>query len=129
MCWTRRDLAIVSRCVMASFSLMTEDKVEYIEGLGLFKYLGRPLERPDNDWPAVRRNIRKAHQFWCRLGKIIRREGTDQLVLALFYRSVVQAVLLFGVENWVLLTAMEKTLERFHVGFLRQVAVNTERRQ
>ena len=38
-----------------------------------------------------------------------------------FYRVVVQAVLLFGAETWVLTAAMLEKLEGVHVGFLRQV--------
>ena len=39
----------------------------------------------------------------------------------MFNRKVVQVVLLFGVETWVLLAAMAKTLEGVHAGFLSQV--------
>ena len=40
---------------------------------------------------------------------------------AMFYRAVVQAVLLFGAETWVLYEAMSRNLEGAHVGFLRQI--------
>ena len=43
----------------------------------------------------------------------------------MFYRAVVQAVLLFGADTWVLLAEIDNTLERVHVGFLVQVMVNT----
>ena len=52
-------------------------------------------------------------------------EGADNFVLDIFYREVVQAVLLFRSETWVLSAAMAKRLEGFHVGFLRQVTGNT----
>ena len=47
----------------------------------------------------------------------------------MFYREVVQVVLLFGVEDCVLLEAMSNKLEGVHVGFLRQVMGNTAKRQ
>ena len=50
---------------------------------------------------------------------MLRREGTDIKVLEMFYREVVQAVLLFGSESGVLLSAMVKTVERAHTGFLK----------
>ena len=53
-----------------------------------------------------------------RLGKLLRQEGVDTIILAKFYWYVVQAVLLFGAETWVLLVAMLKKLEGVHVGFL-----------
>ena len=100
---------------------MEEDEADCIEGVGVFKYIGRQPDWSDDDCPAVRRNIRKTGQVWGCLGKILRREGSYQLVSEIFYRAVVQAVLLFGVETWVLLAAMDKTLEGFHLGFLWQV--------
>ena len=39
----------------------------------------------------------------------------------MFYEAVLQAVLLFGEESWVLSEAMTKTLEGFHMVFIRQV--------
>ena len=60
------------------------------------------------------------------LGKMLRREGADikfsaMFYWAVFYRAVVQAVLLFGSESWVLSAAMEKTVEGVHTGFLRRI--------
>ena len=45
----------------------------------------------------------------------------DPNLFAKFYRTVVQAVLLFGADTWVLLEGMLENLEVVHVGFLRQV--------
>ena len=45
----------------------------------------------------------------------------DPLVSAMFYQAVLQAVLIFGAETWVLLVEMSRNLEGVHVGFLRQV--------
>ena len=50
-------------------------------------------------------------------------EGSDLLVSEMFYREVVQAVLLFGYKKWVLLAAISNNLEGVYVGFLRQVTV------
>ena len=36
----------------------------------------------------------------------------------IIYWAVVQAILLFGAETWVLLAAMSRNLEGVHVGFL-----------
>ena len=60
-----------------------------------FKYLGRMLYRSDNIWPAVFWNVGKAGH----LGKLLCREGADPQVSEMFYREVVQAVLLFGAET------------------------------
>ena len=39
----------------------------------------------------------------------------------MFYRAVVQAVLLFGAETWVLLAEISRNMEEVHVGLIRQV--------
>ena len=49
MWWQRRDSAISSQCADSTFSLTGEDKVECIEGVDTFQYLGRVLERSDEN--------------------------------------------------------------------------------
>ena len=66
--------------------------------------------------------------MWGRLGKLLRREGADTILPEKFYRAVVQAMLLFGAETWVLSAAMLKKLEGLHVGFLRQMTGTKARR-
>ena len=59
--------------------------------------------------------------MWGRIGKIIRREGVEPYISSKLYCLVIQLVLLFGADTWVLLEPMEQRLEVFHVGFLREV--------
>ena len=65
--------------------------------------------------------LKKVRQVWGRLGKLLQREGMEPEVLEKLYHTVVQAVLLFGVETWVLTSPMMHKLEGAHVIFLRQV--------
>ena len=73
-----------------------------------FKYLGWVLHRLDEDWPEVRWKIWRARQVWGRLGKLLRRERAYPIILDKLYRVVVQAVLLFGSEIWVLTASIIK---------------------
>ena len=68
---------------------------------------------------APKAGYQHVHQVWGRLGKLTRREGADQLVSEMFYKAVVQAVVLFGAKTWVLSAAMVKTMEGVRAGFLR----------
>ena len=77
MWWRGRDFSITSQCKEVKFSLTGEDYAERIEGVETFKYLGRILDRYDNDWPAVLRNVGKAYRVWNRLGKLLRKEGAE----------------------------------------------------
>ena len=45
---------------------------------------------------------------------ILGQEGAYKRTVGRFYVAVVQAVLLFGSETWVLIPRLEKYLERFH---------------
>ena len=45
--------------------------------------------------------------------QILIREGEDPKVLGHFHKAVVQAVLLFGAETWVLTPRMERDLDTF----------------
>ena len=47
-----------------------------------------------------------------------------QLVSEMFYPELVQAVLTFGSETWVLLEEIARALEGVYLGFLSQVMVN-----
>ena len=62
-------------------------------------------------------------RVWGRLRNLLQREGADSKVVEIFYRTVVQAVLLFGSCFWFLLTAMEIMAEGTHSRFLRQIVV------
>ena len=42
---------------------------------------------------------------------------------------VAQAVLLFGLETWVISAAMERMVERTHTGFLSRIIGNQARRK
>ena len=79
-----------------------------------FRYLGQTFLSSDGDWPEVGCNLRRARVRWGRLVRILGREGADRRTAGNFYVVVVQEVLLFGSETWVLNPQLEKSLEVFH---------------
>jgi hypothetical protein len=52
--------------------------------------------------------------MWGRLGRILSKERADPKSMTSIYRTVIQAVLLYGSESWVLTQRMELSLESFH---------------
>ena len=122
-------MVIAAKCSEATFSLTGEDEVELIEQVGRFNYLRRMLDRSDDDWPSVLHNICEARQVWGRLRELLWREGAKTTVSKKFYRAVVQAVLLFGVETWVLTETMSQRIEGAHVTFLRHITRKQVMRQ
>ena len=90
-----------------------------LETVSTFKYLVRVMTAGDENWPAVAGNLVKAQKSWGRMSRIISQEGSDKRVSGNFFKAVVQAVLLFGVETWVLTLRIERALESFQNGAAR----------
>ena len=74
-----------------------------------FRYLGRTVSSANDDWTAVERNLRRVRLKWGRLEKILGREGSDKRMVGGGYVVVVEAVLLFGSETWVLTLRLERS--------------------
>ena len=74
-------------------------------------------------------NIRKAKRSWGRLARVLSREGADPKVSRIFYISVTQAVLFFGLETWVLMVRMEKSLDSFQSRFAWKLTGRQPRRR
>ena len=64
---------------------------------------------------------------WGRLGTLLIQEGADPIVAEMFYREVVQAILMYGSETWVLLAEMERKVKGVHTCFSRHIMGKQER--
>ena len=64
-----------------------------------FQYLVRVIPAAEDDWTAVVRNLYWVRAVWKRMARILSREGAEPRVSRLFFRALVQAVLLFGLET------------------------------
>ena len=56
----RRDVDMAARFEKMGLSLEGGKGGDSLEGVATFRYLGRPLDQTDDDWPAVRWNIMRA---------------------------------------------------------------------
>ena len=74
-------------------------------------------------------HIRKARRKWNAIGKILKREGANAKMMARFYMTVVQAVLLYGVDSWTVTKANMKRLEAFHHRAVRYMTGNHIRKR
>ena len=92
-----------------------------LEAVPNFKYLGRIMTAGDDDWPAVAGNLVRARNSWKRLTRILSREGADKRISGTFLKAVVQQVLLFGEETWVLTPRMERAMDSFMHGAARRI--------
>ena len=78
-----------------------------------FQYLARVVLSADNDWLAVVRNFSWARGVWKSITRILSREGEEPRVSGFFIYSVVQGVLLFGLETWAVTPSMGRSLGGF----------------
>ena len=74
-----------------------------------FKYLGRVLAA-DYNGPAVVRSLRRARQEWAQLTRILSREGVYSQALGQIYLVIVQSIMLYGLDTWVLTPPMKRVL-------------------
>ena len=107
-------------------SRLSQERVFYARGVALetvpvFKYLGRHLSQDNSDWPAVLYNIKKARKRWAMVRKVLVRDRASPRVSGYFYNAVVQSVLLYGAETWVLTDPLIRRLDAFHHGVARQI--------
>ena len=94
---------------------------EPFETVKSFEYLGRVLTVGDDDWPAVEGNLRKASKSWVWITRILSREGAEPKISGILCKAVVQTVLLFGAETWVLNPRMERALRSFQHRFSQHI--------
>ena len=115
----RRQLAETE--VRESAEMAFEVYGEQLQKIPSFKYLGRILMEGDDDWPAVAGNLGKARKSWGRMQRILSREGANKRASGNFFKAVVQQVLLFGAETWVVSPRMERAPSFFIHGAARRI--------
>ena len=70
----------------------------------------------------------KARKSWGRLARILIREGAYKRVSGTLFKAVVQQVLLFRAETWVLTPRIERALDSFMHGAARSITGRQPRR-
>ena len=106
------EAAVTSALALRQQFLVHGDVLEQVE---VFKYLGRLLAQDDHDIQAICAQLWKARATWARVGQVLRSKNASPRVSAKFYKAVVQAVLLYGSETWVLSSTALARLEGFHI--------------
>ena len=102
---------------------------EDLERVEVFKYLGRLLSMDDTDVQSIRGNLKKAKKVWKMLSRLLRGENLASRVCGMFYKAVVQAVLLYGSETWAITPSAMRCLKGFHFrAACRMAEVNKPRK-
>ena len=98
------------RALEVGFAAYGED----LERVEVFKYLGRLMTMDDTDTQAIRDNLCKARKVWKMLHRLLRGENMTPRVCGMFFKAVVQAVLLYGSETWAVTDSAMRCLEGFY---------------
>ena len=73
--------------------------------------------------------MRKAWKCWVQMTRILVRKGEEPRMSGMFFKSVVQAVLIFGSETWVLTPRMERALGHFQQRVAQRITGRHTRRR
>ena len=84
-------------------------------------YLGQIFTYNNSDWAALYRNPRKAQRRWRMVSKVLGKTGEPIKSWEIIYKPVVQLVLLYGSEIWVVTDVMMTVLEGFHHRIARRI--------
>jgi hypothetical protein len=94
-----------------------------VENVKEFKYLGRIVTHEDDDMKAVDHNIKRASVAWARLQKLLcKGKMKNPRSATSIYKTVIQAVLLYGSETWKMSQAIIIKLNNFHRRCARHIA-------
>ena len=85
------------------------------------KYLGRIVSEDDDDTPAIEANIKKAKAKWAMYKKLLTREHASRRVMGHFYKAIVQSILSYGAETWVITPKHMQKLRTFHRSCARYI--------
>jgi hypothetical protein len=76
----------------------------------------------DDNVGAIQHNITKARRKWQMLSPILSQEGAQPKVMGIFYKAVIQLVLLYGSETWLLTEEKYQLLNTFHTTAARRIS-------
>ena len=91
--------------------------------------MGQILTALDDNFLAVVGNFRKLQKSWVRLTRILGREGASPRVSGTFFKEFVQAVIIFGLEAWVMNPCIGRALGGFQHRVSRRINGRQPKRQ
>ena len=75
----------------------------------------------ENEWTAVVTNLSLARAVWKRMIRILSREGAEPQVSVFLFKDMVQVVLIFIPDTWVVTVLMGSVLQGFQAQVERQL--------
>ena len=91
-------------------------------------YLGQVILVADNNLTVVEKNLSRASKVWSRMSCILGREGVAPQVSGFFFKAMVQEVLIFRAETWVVIPRMGNSMGGVQTQVERRLTVLLLRR-
>ena len=82
--------------------------------LEAFPYLGQAIAYNNTDWVALYLNLHKYWRRWGMITRVIEQTGATVWSQEAIYMTVVQSVLLYDSESWLVTGEMIEVLMGFH---------------
>ena len=98
--------------VSSGMELKARDQI--LEKVDEFKYPGRMMSFDDSDWPAVVRSLLRARRKWGRFYHLLGQDESDTRNPGRFYMAALQFILIFGLDSWVIMPLILRTLVSLH---------------
>ena len=108
----QQETAISSALALCQQFLVRGDMLEQVE---VNIYLGRLLAQDDDGIQAICAQMRKAQATWARVGQVLWSKNASPFVAAKIYQVIIQAILLYGSESWVISWTATARLEGLHI--------------
>ena len=77
-------------------------------------YLGRTITYNNSDWENLCINLQKYKRLWGMVEKVMGVTGAPIKAWAMIYKALVQTVLLYGSEIWLVTDSMMIVIEGYH---------------
>ena len=85
-----------------------------IETTVAFPYLDSTVIFNNSEWADLYGNLRKDQWRWGMIAKVLKNTVLTVWERAMMYKKVVQTVLFYKIEGWVVMEVMLNVLEGFH---------------
>ena len=73
------------------------------------------MAHDDDDIQAIQAQLRKARATWACVGQVLWSENASPFMAVQFYQAIIQAILLYGSETWVISRTALARLKVFHI--------------
>ena len=87
--------------------------------------MGYNIAYNNSNWEALYKNLSKAQRRWRIVLGVLVKSGATIRAMAMLYKAVVQAVLLYRSEIWVVKYVMIKVMKRLHHHISWRITGNT----